>query len=270
MSHFITDAQWDQYERDGYLRLGKLLSDEELEGLSARIDDIMLGKARVNYDRMLMQLDSATGKYEDAGVQSRGFKGATLEYRKIQELEFDPLFLAYMQKPVFEHVCQRVYGPHTPVAAFRAMFMNKPARKGTFLPWHQDRWTFLDRDPLITVWTALDPATIQNGCVQVVPGSHKFGLINPSHGSGFLTPEQAAKLATKDKIIHLELKAGECALLHNYTLHASDVNRSEIPRRAFSVCYMDARTVASNSEKFTTIFGEGAIRVKDIEVAAAA
>lgn len=270
MSNFITDAQWAQYERDGYLKLGKLLSDAELKGLSNRIDEIMLGKARVNYERMLMQLDSATGKYEDAGVQSRGFKGATLEYRKIQELEFDPLFLAYMQKPVFEDICKRVYGPHTPVAAFRAMFMNKPAHKGTFLPWHQDRWTFLDRDPLITVWTALDPATIQNGCVQLVPGSHKLGLINPSHASGFLTPEQAAKHALKDKIIHLELKAGECALLHNYTLHASDVNRSDIPRRAFSVCYMDARSVASNSEKFTTIFGEGAIRVEDLEVAAAA
>lgn len=78
----------------------------------------------------------------------KGFKGATLDYRKIQDREFDPLFLRYMQQPEFAEICRRTYGD-VPVAAFRAMFMNKPAQKGTFLPWHQDRWAFLDRDPLI-------------------------------------------------------------------------------------------------------------------------
>jgi phytanoyl-CoA hydroxylase len=268
MTTYFTDAQWAQYERDGYLRLGRLLDDAELRALQQRIDDIMLGKAKVNYDRMLMQLDSDSGKYQDAGAQSKGFKGSTLNYRKIQELEFDPLFLEYMQRPIFREICERVYGPDTPVAAFRAMFMNKPAHKGTFLPWHQDRWTFLDRDPLITVWTALDPATIGNGCVQIIPGSHRYGLINPSHGSGFLTPEQAKQHATPDKIVHLELEAGEVALLHNYTLHASDVNKTDIPRRAFSTCYMDARTIAANGDKFSVVFGEGALRPSPELVAA--
>lgn len=268
MNEFISDAQWAQYERDGFLKLGKLLSDEELNRLTQRIDDIMLGKAKVNYDRMLMQMDSDSGKYEDAGEQSRGFKGSSLNYRKIQDLEFDPLFLAYMQKPIFRDICTRVYGADAPIAAFRAMFMNKPAHKGTFLPWHQDRWTFLDRDPLITLWTALDPATIANGCVQIIPGSHKFGLINPSHASGFLTKEQAEQWAPKDKVFYLELKAGEVALLHNHTLHASDVNKTDIPRRAFSVCYMDARTVASNGQKFSVVFGEGALTPSEELVAA--
>lgn len=171
-----------------------VLSDTDLHALHQRIDDIILGKAPMDYEWILMQLDSDSGKYEDAGVQSRGHKGATLNYRKIQELEFDPLFLEFMQRPIFREICARVYGADTPVESFRAMFMNKPARKGTFLPWHQDRWTYLDRDPKITVWTALDPATTGNGCVQVVPGSHTSGLINPSHTSGFLTPEQAASM----------------------------------------------------------------------------
>jgi phytanoyl-CoA hydroxylase len=51
------------------------------------------------------------------------------------------------------------------------MFINKPAKNGTFLPWHQDHWKYLDRPALITIWTALDPATIANGCVQVIPGT---------------------------------------------------------------------------------------------------
>lgn len=252
----VSDAQWQQYEQDGYLRLGRVLSEEELAALQQRIDEIMLGEAKIDYDRMLMQLDSSSGQYGEMPPQSKGFKGATLAYRKIQDLEMDPLFLAYMQRPLFREICARVYGPETPIACFRAMFMNKPARRGTLLPWHQDRWTSLDRDPLITLWTALDPATIANGCVQVIPGSHRLGVINPSHPSAFVTEEQAAEHAPDEKAICLELEAGEVVLLHNWLLHRSDVNRTEIPRRAFSVCYMDGRTRSKGG--FPIVFEGGA------------
>ncbi len=252
MADGITAKQWEQYEQDGYLLLGRLLSSEDLAALQRRIDDIMLGKASIDYDRLLMQLDSLDGKYEHAGIQSKGFKGATLDYRKIQDLEFDDLFLSYMQRPIFREICAYVYGPQTPISIFRAMFMNKPAHRGTLLPWHQDRWSHLDQDPLITIWTALDPATIANGCVEVVPGSHKLGLINPDHPSGFVSEEQAAKYASGG--IYLELAAGEVVLLHNWLLHRSDINSTAISRRALSVCYMDGWTRASNGEHYTTIF----------------
>jgi ectoine hydroxylase-related dioxygenase (phytanoyl-CoA dioxygenase family) len=250
----LTDEQWRQYEEQGYLRLGRTLGPGELSALQERIDAIMLGTADVDYDRLLMQLDSTTGKYEDAGAQSRGHKGATLGYRKIQELEIDPLFRAYTEAPLFKDICARVYGADTPIASFRAMFMNKPANQGTWLPWHQDRWSSLDRDPLITVWTALDPATVANGCVQIIEGSHRFGLLNPDHPSGFVSEEQAAELLQKYPVVHLELEPGEAVLLHNWLLHASDVNRSSVSRRAFSVCYMDGRTVTRDGAQYTPLF----------------
>lgn len=249
----LSPDHWETYERDGYLHLGRVLSDEDLAALQTRIDDIMLGRAPLDYGKILMQLDSTDGKYENAGTQSRGWKGATLDYRKIQDLEFDPLFLEFMQRPLFQDICRQVYGDVS-IAAFRAMFMNKPAHKGTLLPWHQDRWNYLDRDPLITVWTALDPATKANGCVQIVRGSHQFGLINPAHPSGFLTEEQAHKFAPDDKVEYVELEAGEAVLLHNWLLHRSDTNATDISRRAFSVCYMDAQTASSNGETYTQIF----------------
>lgn len=266
----LTDKQWQQYEDDGYLRLGRIEPDA-LQALQDRIDQIMLGKAQTRYERLMMQLDSASGKYDEAGEQSRGFKGATLGYRKIQDLEFDPTFLRYMQRPLFADICRRVYGQDAQIACFRAMFMNKPAHKGTFLPWHQDRWSNLDRDPLLTVYTALDPATVENGCVQIIPGSHKLGLVNPEHPSGFLTPEQTKQHCPPDKVEYLTLEAGEVAILHNWLLHGSDVNRSDIPRRAFSVCYMDARTRdAKRDERYSMIFGQGALDPDTVETAGAA
>jgi len=255
----ITDEQWAKFNEDGYLILGKLLSDEELSALQTRIDDIMLGRAGIDYDNLLMQLDSTTGEYADAGVQSNGFKGATLAYRKIQNLEIDDLFAAYCQREIFRDICARAYGDDAPIACFRAMFMNKPSQQGTKLPWHQDAWTDLDRQPLITVWTALDPATKANGCVEAIPGSHKEGLVNPAHASGFLNDEQIAERCLPEKVVYLELQPGEVVLLHNWMLHSSDVNRTPISRRGFSVCYMDARTISGSGQKFAPMFESAAI-----------
>ena len=128
------------------------------------------------------------------------------------------------------------------------MFFNKPAGKGTVLPWHQDRWNNLDRDPLVTIWTAMDPSTPENGCVEIVPGSHRLGVVNPENGSGFMTEENAALHCSDDKSILLELEAGEVALLHNWVMHRSGVNESNIARRAFSTCYTDARTKTASGE----------------------
>lgn len=248
----LTDTQWEEYEARGFLRLGRVLGEEALAALQQRIDAIMLGEAEVPYDRIMMQLDSTDGK--NPGEQSNGHKGATLAYRKIQGLEVDPCFRDYMAAPLFREICARVYGVETSIATFRAMFMNKPARQGTILPWHQDRWNYLDRDPLITVWTALDPATRANGCVQVIEGSHRLGVLNPSDVSGWLTPEQAEELTAKYPIAFLELAPGEAVLLHNWLLHASDINATDNPRRAFSVCYMDARTRTTGGSGYPVVF----------------
>lgn len=254
LNHTISDELWNEYQEKGYIKIGRI-DNSQLRKLQDRIDAIMLGKADIDYENLLMQLDSDSGNYEDVGEQSKGFKSSTLNYRKIQNLEMDPVFREYLNHPLFAHISARVYGEGTPIALFRAMFMNKPANKGTFLPWHQDRWTSLDKDPQITLWTAMDPATIENGCVQVIPGSHRHGLINPTHPSGFLSKAQSEAICTPDRIVYLELEPGEVALLHNYLLHASDVNRSSQSRRAFSVCYMEADTLQKGEpDKFPLAF----------------
>ena len=256
----LTAARLQEFRRRGYLRLGKLLSDEELKALRLRIDEIMLGTAPVPYGRMLMQLDPATNPPQHKRGASAGHKGATLAYRKIQDLELDSLFRSYLQRPLFAELCRRIYGEGRAVSTFRAMFMNKPAGAGTDLRWHQDRWVDLDRDPRITVWTALDPASTANGCMQIVPGSHRR-LRNARHGSGFLSDEQCTELErlieTGDPRhcpMHLELDAGEAVLLHNWTLHRSGINATAIARRAFSVCYMDAATRSHRRQTFPPIF----------------
>jgi phytanoyl-CoA hydroxylase len=239
---YITDRQWNEFDTEGFVRLGKIASDEMLGAMQKRIDEIMLGEADLDYDRMLMQLDSSDGAYDSAGEQTRGHKGKTLNYRKIQLLERDPIFLEYMQLPIFEEAARHFYGD-LPVAAFRAMFMNKPAGLGTVLPLHQDRWRALDRDPQLTIYTALDKATEENGCVEIIPRT-QHEILNPKHPSGFLTQEMEQSFLGDPRRMPLLLDAGEVVLMHPWTIHGSGINHTEYSRRAFSVCLMDAGTMS--------------------------
>ncbi len=244
-----------RFAEDGYLRLGQVASSGQLRAMRDRIDDIMLGNVR--YEGMPMQRDTTTGEY--GALPTRTFEDSerTLAYRRIDDLQLDPLFLGYMQHPVFRELTEALIGPN--VSIFRAMFMNKPAEFGTHLPWHQDvgiGWG-LDSNPEVTVWTALDAATIENGCMQVVPGSHKHGVINEMH---FPSEADQARYAREEDCIHMEAEAGEAILLNNLLLHRSARNPTGNPRRAISIAYMDAATHAvKTGETFPVIFGEGAL-----------
>lgn len=235
----LTEQQWNDYSRDGFLHLGKVLETAELEALRQRADDLALGNVK-NPD-VQMQLDTG-GAYEELPAAVKGFDRGTMLYRKIQGLETDDLFASLVRHPLFLEVCARQYGPHVPISIFRAMVMNKPAGQGTVLPWHQDGgdvWA-LDRDPLVTIWVALDPATRANGCMEIVPGTHRLGLLS-LYGST-VEEEHVARHCPPERVQPLEVEAGHAVLLHNWLIHRSGVNPTSTPRRAFTACYMDGRT----------------------------
>ena len=247
----FTDAHHEEFMQQGYLRLGKILSADGLHALQQRIDDIMLG--RVKYKNMRLQLFAEDGTLR----RTTGNEVATLDYRRIDDLEQDPLFLAYIQNPLFHQIAQRYIGEQ--ISVFRSMFMNKPPAVSQPLRWHQDvgsGWG-IDSNPITTVWTALDDATVATGCMQIVPGSNRHGIINEKH---FLPEDELDRYAPAEKVIELEAEAGEAILLHNFLLHCSGTNSTTTPRRAFSVTYMDAGTrTLDTGQTFPVVFGERAL-----------
>ena len=256
----ITLTEFGQNEHElffqqGFLRLGRLLTAAELTSLQQRLDDIMLGVVR--YENMRFQLDPAALPDGERGVSSKHVK-STLAYRRIDDLEQDSLFLAYMQHPLFRQITRRYVGEQ--VAVFRSMFMNKAAGLGTPLQWHQDvgaGWR-IDSNPIVTVWTALDAATPASGCMQIVPGSHRHGVIDEGH---WLNAEQVKQFAPPARVMDLQAEAGEAILLHNLLIHSSGVNSTTSPRRAFSSTYMDGGTRSLvNGDSFPLIFGAGALK----------
>lgn len=250
----ICDEEWNAYARDGVLRLGCVADHAELEALRQRADDLALG--RIVNPAVEMQLDTG-GAYEDLPDTVARFDQGTLRYRKIQGLENDDLYRRLIRHARFREVAAHVYGAHAPVSIFRAMIMNKPAEHGTHLPWHQDGgdvWK-LDHDPLVTIWVAIDDATIESGCMDVVPGSHRHGIL--SMFGSTVCEEDVARHCTADRIAPLEVPAGHAVLLHNWVIHRSGLNHTGRPRRAFTMVCMDGRTRSTlTGQPFPMIWGD--------------
>jgi len=250
----LIEHQWNEFHRDGFMHLGKVLELDEIGELKERADELALGNA-VN-PSVQMQLDTG-GAYDALPGAVAKFEAGTLLYRKIQGLESDDLFARLIRQPVFQEVCAQTYGKHASISIFRAMVMNKPAGQGTRLPWHQDGghvWQ-LDRDPLVTIWVALDAATVANGCMEAIPGSHHLGLL--SLFGSTLKDEHVAIYCPSERIHALEVPAGHAILLHNWLIHRSGINPSSSPRRAFTMCCMDARTRSVlTGNHFPVVYGD--------------
>jgi hypothetical protein len=221
----------------GFARLGKVMADDAREALGTRAHALMLGEVRL--PGLFFQHDSPSGRYEEL-ERGKGWTGPSLDYRKIEKLERDPIFLAWIQNPLFARVARAVLGDE--VTLYRAVLFTKSARGGTTQPWHQDGGTFwgLDREPVLQIWTALDDAPEAAGCVEVIPGSHRDGLATPLGG---VVPDARVHARGADgAAVPVPARAGEAVLLHNLLWHRSGVNTTGAPRRALTVCYMEGGT----------------------------
>jgi phytanoyl-CoA hydroxylase len=240
----------------GWARLGVVASPEALDAMRTRVDDIMMGC--VVHEGLFFQRDSPTGRYEDL-VFGRGWEGPSLAYRKIEKLEVDPCFRAWLENDLFERVARAVLG--NSVGLYRATLFTKSAQGGTELPWHQDGGSFwgLDRDPELQIWTALDDTPRESGCVEVIDGSHLRGLATPLGGT--IQPPIALERRAEERVVPLPARAGEAILLHNYLWHRSGCNTTGRPRRAFTVAYVDGGTRCTRRRRaprqFMRVFDHG-------------
>jgi len=223
------------FSSQGYARLGRVVSEEAIFALGARVDDLMT--ARVRHDGLFFQRDSPTGRYEDLEF-GKGWQGPASEYRKIEKLELDPVFRAFIENPLHERIARALI--EGPIALYRAVVFTKSAKGGTALPWHQDGGVFwgVSPAPFLQIWTAIDDCPARAGCVEVLPGSHLDGLATPE--GGVIVPEQLRKARVEERAVPLPARAGESILIHNHLWHRSGTNATGRRRSALSVCLMTA------------------------------
>lgn len=152
----------------------------------------------------------------------------------------------YLNHPAMVDVLTSVIGPN--VKCMQSMLFIKAAGKPG-QAWHQDEYFIPTRDRSLTGgWIALDDATIENGCLWVIPGSHKHGVIWPTHyqqDTRFDCTEEAFNFPyTDEDAIPVEVKAGTIVFFNGYLLHRSLQNVAPGGyRRALVNHYMSAESL---------------------------
>jgi len=109
------------------------------------------------------------------------------------------------------------------------LFVKEPDSAG-YVSWHQDStYMGIDTDDMVTAWVALTPSTTGNGCVAMVPGSHRVGIhphVDHYGADNILTRGQQVSGVDVDAAVDVELRPGQMSLHHPWLVHGSRPNRT--------------------------------------------
>jgi phytanoyl-CoA hydroxylase len=222
----LDEEQVRFFVEQGYLVVPDLMDAGELEELKREIVVV----ARDHYKR-----ENSTVVSEDAD-DSEVLKSILC----IHQPHFvSPIIEKYVRHPKICGILSQITGAHLPwwdgsVKCMQSMYFVKPPEfQGQ--AWHQDEIYIPTRDrSLIGAWIAVDDATQENGCLWIVPGSHKTGYLysqrehdNPDE---FDSAPESYGFDESDEV-PVEVKAGTLVFFNGYLLHRSRKNRSDIYRR---------------------------------------
>lgn len=215
------DALVPPYNERGYVVVENLLSDQQIQEAEAEIERVS-------------QQDRTAFRPGDLF-----FTGDTDVLQQIERLERYSLMFAQLRDhrcilDVVESLLPK------PVHCENVSYMAKPARIGAIVPYHQDNayYHFVPDDAL-TVWVALDASRTDNGCLRVIPGSHKNGTVpHVSSGVRGISFTVAQPIDSQlDGEVALELSRGDASVHHCNLFHASKPNLSENHRRGLVMFY---------------------------------
>lgn len=231
----LSGRQVQAFVDDGFLILPGLITPAELEELKG--DAVKI----------------ARGQYPSENIKPLP---ETLSDREVlqnilcihQPHYISPTILSYVKHAKICGVLSQITAAHLPhwdgsVKCMQSMlFVKPPGFQGQ--AWHQDEDYIPTRDrSLIGAWIAIDDATVENGCLWVIPGSHRTGYLYPQKDHDNteefdFAPESYGFDATKE--VPVVVKAGTVVFFNGYLLHRSAKNRSDIYRRVLVNHYMNA------------------------------
>ncbi|TVS19343.1 MAG: phytanoyl-CoA dioxygenase family protein [Planctomycetaceae bacterium] len=216
----LTDQQVAAFHEDGYLFIENFLVDEETRLLqqACRADSVMQQHA--------MDVRDSAGRRTNLSLWNH--PGDDI-YGIIARS-------ARMVDAVEQLLQDEVYHYHSKLSA-------KEPKIGGAWEWHQDYGYWYNNGCLfpdmLSVFIAIDPCTKENGCMQVLRGSHKMGRID--HGfAGEQTGadlERVQQAKKRLELVYCEMKPGTALFFHGNTLHTSEANLSEHPRWGLICCY---------------------------------
>lgn len=205
MADALTPDQVEQFRVDGYLGPFEMCSPDEMARISERLD---------------AEVFSADPPPRQGVHQSRH-----LDSRLVYDLCAHPEVVGRMAA---------IYGPD--LLLWRShFFLKEPG--AVEVPWHQDTNYWPLEPPLnISAWVAIDDATVENSCVNVIPGSHRSVVPHVPSAEGMLFAEMAdTEYIDTTAAVAMELRAGQFFLFNERAVHQSEPNRSNRRRLGLAV-----------------------------------
>lgn len=240
----LTDEQLKQWETDGYFIVRNVISR-----------DAAMEVRGVIRNHILTPESEPTGdQYDPMDPMGNSPEARAARFRKLGKF--------CVAAPVIWHTihagrtmpryAQHFLGDDI-ILKFNSCFL-KPAKTGSATPWHQDNglWRDGEVEPF-NFWMAIDPATKANGCLQVIPGTHREPI--ETHGMytdsihGELPRERVEACKQKYGLEHIELDPGDVICWHSSLYHYSPVNRSDHSRIAVAGVY-STPTLADRNKRF--------------------
>lgn len=172
VDHFedIGPAEIEHFNEQGYLIVRQAFAANEVQNALQGLVDLIMGKnpefTGVMFEAKAQEILSTLG--QDARQDA---------VRKLMFfVEYEPRLKAISHHPKLIKAVTTLLGERVP-HLFQDMALIKPPRLGREKPWHQDNayFNYPYGTPVVGVWIALDEATIENGCMQFLPGQHKTG-----------------------------------------------------------------------------------------------
>ena len=172
----------------------------------------------------------------------------------LQGRHIDQQFIwALAPEPMILDCIAALMGPDILVLSTH-FFCKYPQTTGKFVAWHQDV-TYWGLEPpyALTAWYAVDDSDVENGCMRVIPGSHKQGIV--THGESnrdgnLLSINQEVEANVDDRLaVDLVLKAGQMSIHHGHLIHGSNPNHSLRRRCGLTIryCPPSVKPIRANS-----------------------
>lgn len=219
-SAFLTEEHVAQFHRDGYVLVPDLFRPAEI---SAMLQDVEGGERVAAHTR---------GNEDQSGRKAK---------LAIWHELGDDIWAAVSTNPRVVNGVRIILGEE--VAFFHGKVMLKEARQGGAWEWHQDYGYWYNQGfafpRMLSVFVALDAATKENGCLQVLRGSHKLGRLDHGKvgGQTGIDPARIEKVVPLFDRVYVEMEPGTALFFHCNLLHSSGPNDSDRHRRSFIICY---------------------------------
>ena len=230
----LTDEQLRTWDHEGYLVPEEpLISPDTVHALQTFLDDVATGRdAAFPPEKIVLQ-----AKYTEQGITSTDLIGEErrLAVRLIETPhENSDVVNGVVHDPHILDLVQDLIGPD--IKLYATQVFAKP-EGGTAEAWHQDSmsWTFFAPHNHVTIWIALDDATQENGALNYIPGSHRYGYVVREK-----IPELVSQLEADSVVI--PRPAGHAAVHHTLLLHKTGPNTTTAPRRGMAMHFIRSDT----------------------------